>query len=116
MRGVSVKEWELLSLFEAEPELREPGDPWDTNDALYTVTQDDLRLSFAIAPCHRDVRIILSHRGRRIYELNTMDVWDVRYRQEDGIETLEIVLTERDTLTLRVKPRIELEQDLAPSE
>ena len=116
MRGASVKEWELLSLFEVEPELKEPGERWDTNDALYTVTQGELQLSFAIAPYHRDVRIVLSHRGRRVYELNTMSVWDVRYRQEQGAEVLEIILTERDTITLRVKPRIELEQDLAPSE
>ena len=116
MPNVSVKEWELLSFFEVEPELSEPGEGWDVNDAAYTVVRGELSLSFAIAPCHRDVRVILSHRGQRVYELNTMSVVDVQYRQEQEVETLEIILTARDTITLRVKPRIELEHDLAPAE
>jgi len=116
MRAVSVKEWELLSLFEVEPQLREPGECWDANDAVYVVVQGEIKLSFAISPLHRDVRIIVTHRDQRLYELNTMSVLDVRYREEGLRETLEIILTGRDTITLRVKPRIELEHDLAPGE
>jgi hypothetical protein len=116
MPMVSVKEWELLSFFEVEPELLEPGEAWDANDAAYTVVRGELELSFAIAPWHRDVRIVLSHRRERVYELNTMSVVDVVYRQEQGVETLTVILTARDTITLRVKPRIELEHDLAPAE
>src|SRR5690349_2422038 len=108
MPELSVKEWELLSLFEVVPELNEPCERWDGNDACYTVTQEDLCLSFAIAPFFRDVRIILSHRGRRVYELNSMGVWDVRYRHEQGLETLQILLSESDVVTLRVKPDIQL--------
>jgi len=110
MHGVTAKEWELLSFFEVEPDLLFPGESWDCNDAAYRVVREDLSLSVAIAPFHRDVRIILEHGHRCVYELNAVGVVDVRYRQGQGAETLEVELTERDVIVLRVKPHITLEQ------
>ena len=106
MPELSVKEWELLSLFEVEPQLREPGEPWALNDAAYLVVQGDLSLSFAIAPAYRDVRIVLEYKGARVYELNATGVMDVRYIQQDKVEELEVALTERSGIGLRIKPHI----------
>jgi hypothetical protein len=115
MKIISAQDWELLSFFEVEPELPE-GEPWPYTDALYRVRQDNLSLSVAIAPAYRDVRIILSVDGNRIYEFSAMGVEDVRYVKEHGVETLEIVIDERGSITLRIKPRIEIEQTVQVDE
>lgn len=110
MNDLSVEEWQLLSFFEVPPELRDATEPWCYNDALYSVEQGDIALTLAIDPAYRDVRIVLTHRGDTLYELSAMSVVDVRYRNEDKVETLEIALSDRENLILRVKPRIELVQ------
>jgi hypothetical protein len=106
--GVTAEEWQLLSFFEVEPSLRDSDVPWCYNDAVYEVHQGDLALSFAIAPGYRDVRIILQHEGERLYELNAMDVKDVRYTNDGGQEQLEVALNDRESILLRIKPRVEL--------
>jgi hypothetical protein len=108
MPTISAEEWQLLSFFEVEPELTDIDVPWCYNDALYQVQQGDLTLSVAIAPSYRDVRLILKNRGKRVYELNAMGVRDVRYCKEDTVETLKIDISVRESLTLRLKPSIEL--------
>jgi hypothetical protein len=69
MSGVTAAEWEFLSFFEVEPQLRDSDAPWCYNDALYRVRQGQLSLSFAIAPSYCDVRIILIYNHHTIYEL-----------------------------------------------
>jgi hypothetical protein len=34
-RSMSATELDLLTFFEAEPKLRDPGNPWSYNDAAY---------------------------------------------------------------------------------
>ena len=110
---ISAKAWELLSFFEIEPEFRDPEDSWPYTDALYRVQQGSLSLSVSIAPAERDVRVILSSDGNRIYELNATDIKDVRYfKREDGVEMLEIIITERDSIFLKTKPRIEIKHSV----
>jgi hypothetical protein len=106
--SITAQEWELLSFFEVEPELTDSDVPWVYNDALCCVQRDDFAISVAIAPAYKDVRIIFSHREVKLYELNAMNVKDLRYEAEGGIELLEIEINEVDSLTLRLKPQIEL--------
>jgi hypothetical protein len=110
MSIISGEEWQLLSFFEVEPELREANELWCYNDALYKVQQGDIELSVAIAPAYRDVRIVLKHCDVRIYELNAMAIRDIRYRKDDATETLEIDLGICQGISLRIKPQIELLQ------
>jgi hypothetical protein len=111
---ITAQEWELLSFFAVEPELQDDA-PWAYNDALYTVRQGDLTLTFAIAPAYCDVRIILSDGDTRIYELSAKGVHDVRYAVESGCETLHIVIDNRDSISmsLRLKPHIIIEQGVS---
>lgn len=113
MTLITAEEWQLLSFFEVHPELRDRDVPWCYNDALYQVDQGELELSFAVAPSYRDVRIILLNRGIRLYELNAMGVKDVRYRNENGTEELEVLINDVETLMLRLKPHIELMHKVA---
>jgi len=108
MKFISAEDWQLLSFFEVEPELMEPEDPWPYVDALYRVEHGGFNLSVAIHPAYRDVRIILEHDGHRVYELTSTGVHDVRYIKEAGHEQLQIVINERDTITLSLKPEISI--------
>ena len=112
MTSVSIQEWQVLSCLEVEPELLDPAEPWVVNDAVYRVTQGDLTLSFSIAPSYRDVRIILRRGEEHLYELNASDVSDVVYRRESDLEQIEVILTDRDRICLRIKPQICLEQSV----
>ncbi len=108
MQIISAEEWQHLSFFEVEPELSNADVPWCYNDALYRIQQGHLTLTIAIAPSYRDVRIILSNQGTRLYELNALGVKDVRYTREGAVEMLEIDISVRESLALRLKPHIEL--------
>lgn len=108
MADISAEEWQFLSIFEAEPSLLDADVPWCYNDAVYRVQQGSLVLSFAIAPAYRDVRILLANRGTNVYELNAMNVVDIRYIEDGHLEQLEIVLSEQQTIRLQVKPDIRI--------
>jgi hypothetical protein len=108
MSGITAEEWQVLSFFEVEPTLRDSDVPWCYNDAVYEVERGPLSLSCAIAPSYRDVRIVLQYEQSPLYELNAMDVKDVRYVNEDGREELVILLTDRETVSIKNKPRLEI--------
>jgi len=107
-RSMSATELDLLTFFEAEPELLDPNDPWSYNDAAYHVQQGDLTLSFAVAPAYFDVRIILKRADATLYELNAMGVEDVTYGAHGGRETLKVSLSPENWVILTLKPGISL--------
>ena len=111
MNSITAQEWELLSFFEAEPEFLDPEVPWAYNDALYRVRVKQNIVSFAVQPAYRDVRLILSIDDLNVYELSAMGVADVRYRKESGIETIEILLHERNSVVLSLKPHVQIRQE-----
>jgi hypothetical protein len=110
---ISAEEWELVSLFEANPVYLDPGAPWPYTDALFRVEQGTARLSFSVAPAYRDVRIVLELSGVTVYELNATAVVDVRYRREDTTEFVDVVLGGVDLLTISIKPRISIVQTVS---
>lgn len=105
----SATELELLTFFEAVPELYDPSETWCYNDALYQVARNGIELSFALSPADYDVRIVLKHGEHRLYELNAIGVADVRYLLDGTRETLEVALTPTDRLLLRLKPCITID-------
>ena len=105
---ISAEEHEVLSFFEIEPIPTDKDVPWPYNDYLYEVERDGLSMSCAIAPAYKDVRIILKCNGSKIYEFNSVGVRDVRYNNKGGKETLEIILSDNESISLRVKSKIEI--------
>lgn len=110
MPPTDLQEWQLLSLFEVEPEYLYPEDPWPYTDAAYSISRDGFELSCAIHPAYSDIRIILKRDAQRIFELNAMGVQDIRYSNESGIESLHVQISASESLTLRVRPTICIEQ------
>jgi hypothetical protein len=113
---ISAEELDLLSFFSSEPKQRDADVPWPYNDSLYEANVDGVSLSFAVAPAYKDVRIILKTGEHIVYELNAVGVDDVKYHNDGGRETLEIIVSPRDRLWLRVAPRIQVSHTLAASE
>lgn len=111
MASISAQEWELLSFFEVEPELSEPSEVWEFNDAHYQIELGGLCLSVAIAPFHRDVRIVLESHDHRVYEFAAQGVKDLQYQNEDKCELLLVVIDDNQRLRLQVKPRILIEHN-----
>lgn len=109
---ISAEELDLLSFFEVEPKKKDRDVPWPYNDFLYEVVQGDLRLSCAVAPAYKDVRIILKRGASVIYELRAMDLTDVKYHKDKGREVLAFVLNARETVWLRLKPEISISQEV----
>ena len=109
MTPISAEEWEVLSFFEVQPKLADKDIAWPYNDFLYEIERGDLSLSCAIAPAYRDVRLILKRGGEKLYELNAMGVDDVKYENRLGTETLEIVLSPKERLRLKVRPQIAID-------
>jgi hypothetical protein len=111
--GITATELQLLACFGVEPVLLDPTDPWCYNDAAYTVEVDGYSVSFAVAPAYRDVRIIVMRGDRRIFELNSMGVLDVRVIDEPRVDAVEVLLADRSALRLQLRPVFEITQTFA---
>lgn len=116
MTAFSINELELLTFFECEPSLRYESEPWEYNDALYLISQNNNELSFAIDPANKDVRITLKSNSQILYELNAMDVRDVKYFKHNNNELLTLDLNNGDKLTLRLRPEISIKHTTAAVE
>lgn len=110
---MSVDELDLLNFFSTAPEQLDPDVPWTYNDSVYAIVDGHVQISFAIAPFVKDVRIILTSDGVPLYELNAVGIEDVKYHNDKGRESLEIMLTARDSVWLRVKPHISIAHSLS---
>jgi len=112
MRSVSVDELELLTFFEVEPTKVDSDIPWIYNELAYEYSQDDYLLVFVIAPSYKDVRLIMKHSGLNLYELNALGVEDVKYHNDRGRETLEVVVNDQDRLWIRLKPELSIKHEV----
>jgi hypothetical protein len=106
MSHITADELELLSFFGVEPKRLDPDVPWPYNDFLYEIQQGEMSLSFAVAPAYKDVRITWKSGPVGLYEMNAVGVEDVKYHNDGGRESLEVVITPRDRLWLRIVPSI----------
>lgn len=111
MNVITATELDLLTFFEVEPKKLDPDISWPYNDFLYEVVRDDLSLSFSVAPAYKDIRIIFKKGEVVLYELNAVGVEDLKYHNDKGRETLEIVIHEEDILWLCLKPTIYLKHE-----
>ena len=112
-RSITTQELDLLTFFEVEPTRVNPDVPWPYSELLYTVKRGDFDISFAISPAYRDIHLVVKRGGDTLYELNALGIDDVRYRKDSSGETLELALTARDSLFLRLVPEVSLRQDVS---
>jgi hypothetical protein len=110
MTGITAEELELLSFFEVEPSRADEHIPWPYNDFSYRVRIGPYLVVFGIAPSYPDVSVTISFNGAEIYNFCGLSVRDVRYHKNSDHETLEIVVSEKDSIWLRLRPSIMITQ------
>ena len=108
MHKVDYEEWQLTSLFEVEPTYPSPEDPWPYKEVVYSIAQGELGMSCAIHPAHKDVRIILTYLDHVIYEFSAMSLDGIEYLEGPSGESLRLVLSDREEVTLRINPAIRI--------
>lgn len=113
MPCANIEELDLLTFFEVSPKIADPGVPWPYNDFLYEVQRGEFSISFAIVPAYPDVRLIVKHADSVLYEINAVSVDDVRYHNDSGRETIEIVLSEQSKIWLSLAPSVSIHQSFS---
>ena len=111
--NVTATELELLACFGVEPVLLEPAELWCLNDAAYCMEVEGFSVSFAVRPYHRDVRIVVSRSGHRLFEFNLTGVADVKVIDEPGVDAVEVMITEDSWLRLQLQPVFEITQSFS---
>ena len=110
---ITASDLDLLTFFEVEPKPRDTDVPWPYNDFLYETTRGGFKISFAVAPAYKDVHFILSLNDRVLYELNAVGVDDVRYAKDGSGEILEVIVSSRESLTIRLRPDVSIDHHVA---
>jgi hypothetical protein len=110
---ITANDLDLLTFFEVEPTPRDADIPWPYNDYLYETTRGDYRISFSVAPAYKDVRCILSLNGEVTYELNAVGVEDIRYSKDPSGELLEVIVSAREAVTIRLRPAVRIDHRIA---
>jgi hypothetical protein len=106
MNCITVEEFELLSFFAVEP-VRADGDvPWPYNDFTYRISLDEYSVEFGIHPAYKDLSFSISRKGSELYTFSALSVHDVRYHNHPDREVLEIVVSSRDSIWLRLRPTV----------
>jgi len=113
MDYVSVEELELLGFFGVEPKRLDADVAWPYSEFLYEVNQREMSLSFVLAPAYKDVRIVWKAGSVALYELNAVGVEDVKYHNDSGRETLEVIISQQDKLWLCIFPNIQINHEAA---
>ena len=70
-------------------------------------------ITFGIYPAYKDLSFSIRHDGAEFYKLVALAVEDVRYHRDADTETLEIAISDRESLWLRLRPTLLLAQDVA---
>ena len=104
MSKITAQEWELLACFAVEPTLLDPDEHWSDNDVVDLVDVDGLTVSFAVQPSQKDIRLIVRRCEQILFELNAMDVTDVRIVNKPGYDLVEILLSQAWCVRLQLRP------------
>jgi len=109
----SLKEIDLLSFFEVEPSRLDSDIPWPYNQFTYRTQVGQYKIHFCIAPSYIDVDLSVSNGDAEIYRFEGRGVPSVRYHNDDGTETLEIVVSDTSSLWLRIRPSLFITQSVS---
>jgi hypothetical protein len=110
---MSVDEIEMLSFFEVLPTIRDPDIPSPYNCYCYLVKLPGFEVSCTLKPAYKDINLTL--KGENIdFELDANCVEDVKYHDDKGIETLELVMNRRDTVLLQLRPKVQVTHIVRP--
>jgi hypothetical protein len=111
MSCVTVEEIELLSFFAVELTRADRDVAWPYNDYTFQLALGDYAIRFGIAPAYKGLSLSIARNGMSIYAFKGTSLKDVRYHKDSEVETLEIMVSDRDTIWFRLRPTLSITQD-----
>jgi hypothetical protein len=105
------EEYELISLFESEPELMDEGIPWFYNTLSFKIQRESDILSCIISPAYRSFSIDLTINERTIYSLGFKDVEGLTIEKDKGVERFILEMNGESTfvtMIIQTKPQIRI--------
>lgn len=107
MDELSAEEWELLALFEKEPERQGFDDIWMFDYSVYKAKDGSLLLTCSINPYHKDINLILWKSGKKIYEYSALEVKDISV----SVDTLNLIISESEVIFVKIRPKITIKHE-----
>ncbi len=107
---LSVTEAELERFFGGEPTRSDTDIPWPYNGLLFTATQDEVRLSPDLMPSYKHVDLTVHAGGQLFYQLSAPALEDIRIHCDPAHDTLELVVSQRDSIFVRLSPSVLITQ------
>lgn len=111
MNCVTVEELELSSFLGVEPTRADRDIPWPYNVFSYLLEIGGYTVLFRIDPACKDLSLSVAHNGSELYSFRSVSIKDVRYHKDADRETLEIAVSDRDTIWFRLRPGLLITQE-----
>ena len=105
---ITATELDVLGCLGVEPRLLDAEVPWVYNTATYSTESDSLGVEFEVAPAYHSVRLHVRLGDRLFYSFRASQVTDVRVSDGGATDTFEIVISERETLRVQIRPSFEI--------
>ncbi len=97
-------------VLEWEPKYEDPEDPWPFTHATFVFATREAIVRFETHTYCNDVTLEIRHPDFQ-FEFSALAIRDILYSEEDGIETLELKLTEYISTFLTLRPVITIRQE-----
>lgn len=107
---LSVTEAEIERFFGVEPVRSDAEISWPYNRLLFIVDRDRAQVIFDFSPSYKHVDLTVHMDGKLIYQLSAPALENVRMHPDPSHETLELVVSERDRIFLRLAPSVLITQ------
>lgn len=108
----SLEEIDLLSFFEVEPTRLDGDTPWPYSQLTYRTRVGQYQIHFCFTPSCLDVDLSVSNDDSEIYRFEGLALKDVRYHNDNGVETLQIVISDQDSVWFRIRPSLLITQSI----
>ncbi|MEJ8305321.1 hypothetical protein [Saccharibacillus sacchari] len=105
------EEYELISLFESEPQLMDEDIPWFYNTLTFKLQRESDILSCTISPAYQSFSIDLTINERKIYSLGFKDVKGLTIEKDKDVERLIVEMNDESafvTLIIQTNPQIRI--------
>lgn len=107
---LSVTEAELERFFGGEATRSDTDIPWPYNGLLFTATRHEFRLVLDLKPSYKHVELTVHAGGQLLYQLSSPALEDIRIHPDPTHDTLELVVSQRDSIFVRLSPSVLITQ------
>jgi hypothetical protein len=101
------EQWELISLFESEPTLMDPGVPWIYNHVTFVLDRAGERIECMIHEADQEVAFRWLVGGRTVVQLELTDVVGLEVSHGDNTEGLTVTTSDAGRLLyIQISPDV----------